>query len=74
MYALATLWNFLRHHQQLNEKNFLMADDENIDNPTSNSDPPCTCTTKDAAMASRCMRLSNQLWNQYQSYPASNPQ
>ncbi|KNZ51348.1 uncharacterized protein VP01_3991g1 [Puccinia sorghi] len=65
-----------QHLPTLNNNNFLIAEDENFENPTSVSDPqPHThAATKDASMASRCMRLSDKLWNQYQSYLASNPQ
>ncbi|PLW56078.1 hypothetical protein PCANC_03888 [Puccinia coronata f. sp. avenae] len=77
VYALVTLWNFLRRHQQLDDDEFLTSELDgggNLDAEEEEEQNPHRRThADDVAMASRRLRLSAKLWNQYNLYLASNP-
>ncbi|PLW30275.1 hypothetical protein PCANC_23353 [Puccinia coronata f. sp. avenae] len=75
VYALATLWNFLRNHQQLDDNQILMDDKafNNRSDEETNPTPHLRSAVEDASMGSRRARICEKLWSQYQTYLAANP-
>ncbi|PLW25716.1 hypothetical protein PCANC_25920 [Puccinia coronata f. sp. avenae] len=77
VYALVTLWNFLRRHKQLDDDEFLTSELDgggNLDAEAEDEQNPHRRThADDVAMASRRLRLSAKLWDQYNSYLSANP-
>lgn len=73
VYALATLWNFLCRHQQLDDNKVLHANNYDVlSGPTEEEEsiPYRRSKSDNAAMNAKQTRLAEKLWAQYQGYLA----
>jgi hypothetical protein len=70
VYALSTLWNYLRQHKQLDDNEMLYANNVGRGMTQEDPDPPAHVRSfqDDVAMCSKRVRLADKLWTQYQCY------
>ncbi|PLW51481.1 hypothetical protein PCASD_00279 [Puccinia coronata f. sp. avenae] len=74
VYALATLWNFLRQHNQLDDDDELMREqtseenNDTDDNTITDNYKGRRTAQEDQAASWKRDRMAKRLWNQYQGY------